>query len=44
VAEWVQDEEAAALLAEWGCDYLQGELVGTASTERPLTEAASAHA
>jgi EAL domain-containing protein (putative c-di-GMP-specific phosphodiesterase class I) len=28
VAEWVQDEEAAALLAGWGCDYLQGELVG----------------
>jgi EAL domain-containing protein (putative c-di-GMP-specific phosphodiesterase class I) len=44
VAEWVQDEEAAALLAEWGCDYLQGELVGTASTERPWMEAASAHA
>jgi diguanylate cyclase (GGDEF)-like protein len=42
VAEWVQDEEAAALLAEWGCDYLQGELVGAASTERPSLEAASA--
>ena len=42
VAEWVQDEEAAALLAEWGCDYLQGELVGTASTERPRLETASA--
>jgi len=37
VAEWVQDEEAAALLAEWGCDYLQGELVGRASMERPLS-------
>jgi diguanylate cyclase (GGDEF)-like protein len=35
VAEWVQDEEAAAILAEWGCDYLQGALVGLASTERP---------
>jgi diguanylate cyclase (GGDEF)-like protein len=35
VAEWVQDEEAAALLAGWGCDYLQGALVGLASTERP---------
>jgi EAL domain-containing protein (putative c-di-GMP-specific phosphodiesterase class I) len=44
VAEWVQDEEAAALLAEWGCDYLQGGLVGVASTERPWMEAASAQA
>jgi diguanylate cyclase (GGDEF)-like protein len=43
VAEWVRDEEAAALLADWGCDYLQGELVGTASTERPWTQPASAH-
>ena len=37
VAEWVQDEVAAALLADWGCDYLQGELVGRASMERPLS-------
>jgi diguanylate cyclase (GGDEF)-like protein len=43
VAEWVVDEEAAAVLADWGCDYLQGELVGTASTERPWTQPASAH-
>jgi diguanylate cyclase (GGDEF)-like protein len=35
VAEWVQDEEAAALLTEWGCDYLQGMLVGEASNQRP---------
>ncbi len=35
VAEWVQDEEAAALLREWGCDYLQGKLTGLASIERP---------
>jgi EAL domain-containing protein (putative c-di-GMP-specific phosphodiesterase class I) len=35
VAEWVQDEEAAKLLAEWGCDYLQGALVGLANVERP---------
>lgn len=35
VAEWVQTEEAAAQLAEWGCDYLQGALVGLASSERP---------
>jgi EAL domain-containing protein (putative c-di-GMP-specific phosphodiesterase class I) len=31
----VQDEAAAAILAGWGCDYLQGTLVGLASTERP---------
>ncbi len=35
VAEWVQDEAAAAVLAEWGCDYLQGALVGLASPNRP---------
>jgi diguanylate cyclase (GGDEF)-like protein len=35
VAEWVQDEEAAAILAGWGCNYLQGALVGLAATERP---------
>ena len=35
VAEWVQDEAAAKLLAEWGADYLQGALIGLASAERP---------
>ncbi len=35
IAEWVQDEESAALLSQWGCDYLQGALVGLASVERP---------
>jgi EAL domain-containing protein (putative c-di-GMP-specific phosphodiesterase class I) len=35
VAEWVQDESAAKTLREWGCDYLQGALVGLASTEPP---------
>jgi diguanylate cyclase (GGDEF)-like protein len=35
VAERVQDEEAAQLLAEWGCDYLQGALIGLAQIERP---------
>src|SRR6266481_8240828 len=25
IAEWVQDEEAAALLAGWDCDCLQGK-------------------
>jgi diguanylate cyclase (GGDEF)-like protein len=28
VAEWVQDETAAAMLADWGCTYLQGALIG----------------
>lgn len=35
VAEWVQDEQAAKVLSEWGCDYLQGALIGLATSERP---------
>jgi diguanylate cyclase (GGDEF)-like protein len=35
VAEWVQDEASARLLASWGCDYLQGALIGLATVERP---------
>jgi len=35
VAEWVQDEESAALLAAWGCDYLQGKLIGLATLDPP---------
>jgi diguanylate cyclase (GGDEF)-like protein len=35
VAEWVQGEHAAKMLEAWGCDYLQGALIGLASTERP---------
>ncbi|WP_375415147.1 putative bifunctional diguanylate cyclase/phosphodiesterase [uncultured Bradyrhizobium sp.] len=35
VAEWVQDEEAAAMLRDWGCDYIQGRLIGLASSHRP---------
>jgi EAL domain-containing protein (putative c-di-GMP-specific phosphodiesterase class I) len=35
VAEWVQSEDAAKLLCGWGCDYLQGALIGLASPERP---------
>ncbi|HEY1473542.1 MAG TPA: bifunctional diguanylate cyclase/phosphodiesterase [Pseudolabrys sp.] len=35
VAEWVQDEQAAALLSDWGCDFLQGALIGLASDARP---------
>lgn len=39
VAEWVQDEETAKLLSEWGCDYLQGALIGLASDTRPWATA-----
>lgn len=35
VAEWVQDEESAALLQGWGCDYIQGRLIGLASLSKP---------
>ena len=42
VAEWVQDEETAAILTEWGCDYLQGNLIGRAMLERPKAGSASA--
>ena len=41
VAEWVQDEESALLLQDWGCDFIQGRFVGLASPERPWTNAAS---
>ena len=42
VAEWVQDEEAAVMLREWGCDYIQGRLIGLASPERPWAVATDA--
>jgi diguanylate cyclase (GGDEF)-like protein len=35
VAEWVQDEESAVMLRDWGCDYIQGRLIGLASSKRP---------
>jgi EAL domain-containing protein (putative c-di-GMP-specific phosphodiesterase class I) len=35
VAEWVQDEDSAAMLSDWGCDYIQGRLIGLASAQRP---------
>ena len=44
VAEWVQDEQAASILAGWGCDYLQGALVGLATTDRPWLVAPGANA
>ena len=40
VAERVQDEEAAKMLADAGCDYLQGKLIGLARLERPRAGAA----
>jgi diguanylate cyclase (GGDEF)-like protein len=40
VAEWVQDDEAACLLRDWGCDYIQGRLIGLASAARPWQMAA----
>ena len=30
VAEWIEDEATARLLADWGVDYLQGHLFGRA--------------
>jgi diguanylate cyclase (GGDEF)-like protein len=39
VAEWVQDEESAVMLREWGCDYIQGRLIGLASPQRPWSVA-----
>ena len=42
VAEWVQDEEAAVMLREWGCDYIQGRLIGLASPQRPWAVAVDA--
>ncbi len=35
VAEWVQDDESASMLRDWGCDYIQGRLIGLATAERP---------
>jgi polyhydroxyalkanoate synthesis regulator protein len=32
VAEWVQDEESARLLCDWGCDYVQGRLIDRRET------------
>jgi EAL domain-containing protein (putative c-di-GMP-specific phosphodiesterase class I) len=34
VAEWVQDEESGLMLRDWGCDYIQGRLIGLASSHR----------
>jgi diguanylate cyclase (GGDEF)-like protein len=40
VAEWVQDEVCATMLRDWGCDYIQGRLIGLAASERPWNAAA----
>jgi diguanylate cyclase (GGDEF)-like protein len=42
VAEWVQDDEAATMLRDWGCDYIQGRLIGLASSQRPWRAGAEA--
>lgn len=41
VAEWVQDEQTAAMLTAWGCNYLQGRHLGHA-TSQPSWRAGSA--
>ena len=41
VAEWVQDEESATMLREWGCDFIQGRLIGLASQDKPWDVAAT---
>lgn len=41
VAEWVQDEQSAGILAAWGCDYLQGEHIGLAQVARDDAERAA---
>ncbi|HXY59107.1 MAG TPA: bifunctional diguanylate cyclase/phosphodiesterase [Methylocystis sp.] len=37
VAEWVEDSETATLLREWGVDYFQGSLYGSAGPENSKT-------
>lgn len=37
VAEWVEDEETAGMLREWGVDYLQGTLFGAPALEDART-------
>jgi diguanylate cyclase (GGDEF)-like protein len=38
VAEWVRDEETAALLAGWGVSHIQGDLVGEPALDWPPVE------
>ncbi|HRJ70258.1 MAG TPA: bifunctional diguanylate cyclase/phosphodiesterase [Beijerinckiaceae bacterium] len=37
VAEWVQDEESAKLLADWGVAYLQGDHIGEPILDIPAS-------
>jgi len=41
VAEWVDDETQARMLADWGVTYLQGHLLGKAELRRPVAGAAA---
>ncbi|KRD99886.1 hypothetical protein ASE63_10220 [Bosea sp. Root381] len=38
VAEWVDDEMQASMLADWGVTYLQGHLIGKAELQRPAQD------
>lgn len=44
VAEWVQDEETAALLTSWHVEYLQGDFLGAACESLPGQRAQSSPA
>jgi len=44
VAEWVQDESSAKMLAAWGCDYMQGALTGRATLHHPWSHGAELEA
>lgn len=44
VAEWVEDHDTAALLAEWGADLLQGHLFGRAELAAERPHASKVHA
>jgi diguanylate cyclase (GGDEF)-like protein len=43
VAEWVETEEDAARLREWGIDLMQGKLFGMAALTPPWTPAATSN-
>jgi diguanylate cyclase (GGDEF)-like protein len=43
VAEWVQDEQSSDMLENWGCDYMQGALIGRATIELPWGQAVAQH-
>ncbi len=42
IAEWVPSEEVAVMLADLGCNYLQGDHTGPASDARPWLAAGTA--